>query len=255
VKARFGPGLTISIGGDDAIARDEPALAACDQTNPRAVYVYGHYDPRGSLFYVGKGTGRRAWTMDRHYLWQRYVSKNLAGKFEVRIFADGMTDRAAEELEWQLMAQHGDALVNWANLGRGCDLESSRRVNALRDANRILIEQTRALEKTDPESAVRNYTTAIDKTAEYAFTNCEPGLVGQLLREECAEFGSHGEPIAIERLTMCLLKLGRVAEAAIASDEYFLRYRRDLETAIGKRTKARIEKVRNAADKQIGGKS
>jgi hypothetical protein len=245
MKARFGPGLSISIGGDGPTTggEHEPARPSCDQKNPRDVYVYGHYDSRGSLFYVGKGAGRRAWAMDRHYLWHRYVSKNLAGKFEVRIFADGLTDGAADEFEARLMAEHGDALVNWANLGRGCDIESTRRVNALRDANRILIERTRTLEKTDPESAVRNYTTAIDKTAEYALTNLEPGLVGQLLSEECAELGSHGEPIAIERLTMCLLKLGRVEDAARVSDEYFLRYRRDLETAIGKRTKARIEKA------------
>jgi hypothetical protein len=240
VKVRFGPGLNISIGSD---AESEPPRPPCDQNNPRAVYVYGHYDSRGSLFYVGKGTGRRAWALDRHYLWHRYVKKNLAGKYEVRIIADGMTDSAAEDFESRLMAEHGNSLVNWVNFGRSCDFKSNERFHALRDANRLLIQHTRALEKTDPESGVTNYKTAIDKIAEYACIDFEPGLVGQILAEESAELGIRGEPVVIERLTMCLLKLGRVTEANRASDEYFLRYKRDAESVIGKRTKARIEKA------------
>ena len=69
------------------------------------------------------------------------------------------------------------------------------------------------------------------------------GLVGQLLKEECDESGRCGEPLALERLTMCLVKLGRVTEASEASAAYFLRYKRDLETQFAERVKVRIEKA------------
>jgi hypothetical protein len=234
--------IFLGVGSTDDEKKKSPG-AAPDQNNPRGFYVYGHYDSHGSLFYVGKGIDRRAWAMDRHYLWQRYVKHNLGGNFEVRIIADGMSAAAAEELEARLIAEQGNSLVNWANMGRSSDFKLLTRYHALRDANRALIQNTRVLEKIDPESAVRNYKTAIEKTVEYAFMDFEPGLVGQMLSEECSELGRRGEPLAIERLTMCLLKLGRVAEAAEVSEAYFLRYKRDLETDIGNRTKARIEKA------------
>jgi hypothetical protein len=69
------------------------------------------------------------------------------------------------------------------------------------------------------------------------------GLVGQLLKDECDELGRYGEPLALERLTMCLIKLGRVAEAVDVSAAYFSRYKRDLETQFAERVKARIEKA------------
>lgn len=237
--------LTISIGfgvGQPAEG-DESLRPACDQTNPRSVYVYGHYDSRGSLFYVGKGTGRRAWSRERHDLWLRHVKK-IGGNFEVRILADGLSDSSAEDFEGRLITQHGKTLVNWQNFGRSFDLKAIDRYNALKEANQAAIAQTRKLEKTDIELAIVNYQTAIDKIAGYAFIDLESdSLVAELLRDECDELGRRGEVLAVERLTMCLLKLGRVGEAARASDEYFLRYRRDLETAIGNRTKARIEKA------------
>jgi hypothetical protein len=245
VKVRFGPGLSISIGGDGPTmgGENEPARPACDQTNPRAVYVYGHFDPNGSVFYVGKGSGRRAWSRERHDLWVRHVKK-LGGRYEVRILADGLSDGGAEEYEGQLITQHGKTLVNWQNFGRSFDLKAIERYNALKDANQAAIAETRKLEKTDIEIAIANYQTAIEKIAGYASIELESdSLVAELLRDECDELGRRGEVLALERLTMCLLKLGRATEAARASDEYFLRYRRDLETAIGKRTKARIEKA------------
>jgi hypothetical protein len=250
MKVRLG-GNSVHIFFGDGLPQKEPPRPPPDQKKPRGFYVYGHYDAQGALFYVGKGTGGRAWSKDRHALWTRYVEKSLDGKFEVRIIADGMSDDEAAEYETTLTADTGDTLVNCANMGRRSDYKLLDRYHALRDANRKLIQETKLLEKTNLEAAVKNYKTAIDKTDEYAFMDFESGLFGRLLREECEELGRCGEPLALERLTMCLIKLGRVTEAVEASAAYFSRYRRDLETQFAERVKARIDK---ASARQLSGK-
>jgi hypothetical protein len=242
MKIRFGPNsLNISFG--DGSIEKEPQRATPDQKYPKGFYVYGHYDAKGSLFYVGKGTGRRAWSGDRHDLWTRYVQRNLAGKFDVKIIADGMSADDAEEYEARLIAENGDTVVNWANMGRSHDWQLGERCVALRNANRQLIQETKAAEKVDREVAIKNYKIAIEKASEYAFMDVEGGLVGQLLKDECDELGRCGEPLALERLTMCLIKLGRVTEAVEVSAAYFSLYKRDLETQFAARVKARIEKA------------
>jgi hypothetical protein len=243
MKIRFGPNsLNISFG--DGPIEKEPQHATPDQKRPKGFYVYGHYDAKGSLFYVGKGTGRRAWSAGkRHDLWTRYVQRNLAGKFDVKIIADGMSADAAEEYEARLITENGDTVVNWANTGRSHDWQLGERYSALRIANRKLIQETKAAEKVDREIAIKTYKIAIGKAAEYAFMDVEGGLVGQLLKDECDELGRCGEPLALERLTMCLIKLGRVTEAVEVSAAYFSLYKRDLETQFATRVKARIEKA------------
>jgi len=242
VKVRFGPN-SVQISFGDGPTAKQPPRATPDQKSPKGFYVYGHYDAQGSLFYVGKGSGRRAWSIDRHSLWTRYVEKNLGGKFDVKIIADGMSVDEADEFEANLIAENGASLVNWVNMGRSSDYKLIDRYNVLRNANRKLIEETKAIEKTDLEAAVRNYETAIEETREYAFMDFEPGLVGRLLKEECEELGRCGEPLALERLTMCLMKLGRVTEAIEVSAAYFSQYKRDLQTQFAERIKARIAKA------------
>ena len=69
------------------------------------------------------------------------------------------------------------------------------------------------------------------------------GLVGQLLDEETTELGRRGQVEAIDRLTMCLVKLGRVPEAVQRSEAYFRLYLRDREMAAFQRIQKRLEKA------------
>jgi hypothetical protein len=220
----------------------EPAGDA-NQENPRRSYVYAHMDSAGKIFYVGKGQGRRAWSRDRHPLWRRYVENHLGGNYQVRILQDNLSPGKAEELEAAWMGQCSDDLMNGVNVGRATDFQALERYHKLRDANRSLIQQAKAIEERDLVQAVKMYVQAIEAISGYAFINYEKGLVGQLLGEEADELGRSGEVEALDRLTMCLVKLERSAEAAQHADNYFALYRRDLQLAASQRIAKRIEKA------------
>lgn len=89
-------------------------------------YVYAHCDPReksilcptelggvtsGTPFYVGKGTGKRAWSMNRnqgHGLKIKDILRNGFSDFDiVHIFKDGLTEAEAFELESKLIYYFG----------------------------------------------------------------------------------------------------------------------------------------------------
>lgn len=222
--------------------RLEPSPDA-DQDHPRKHYIYAHLDDRGEIFYIGKGSGRRAWSTKRQSIWHRYVDKHLGGKYSVRILQDNLSLEETEQLEADWIDQHSDTLVNWISPGRVLDFDASQRYHQLRNANRSLIQQAKALEKDDLEQAAAMYMQAIDAIAGYVSISTEKGLVARLLEEETAELGPWGEVEALDRLIMCLIRLGRPKEAAERAQSYFARYKGDLRRAVAKRIFSRIEKA------------
>ena len=214
------------------------------QENPCRNYVYAHVDAEGRIFYIGKGVRRRAWSRERrHSLWFRYIEKHLGGNFQVRILQDNLSPEEAVEREADWMAKCGSDLVNWVNMGRDTDLQELERFHALRNANRVLIQQGKAMEKSDLERAVAMYIHAIESIREYERICYEKGLIAQLLEEEKAEVGRFGEVEVIDRLTICLIKLGRAEDAARHAESYFAIYRGDLQRAAFMRISKRIEKA------------
>lgn len=204
----------------------EPSRDA-NQEKPRKNYVYAHEDDAGKVFYIGKGTGRRAWSEDRHHYWLRYVERVLKGSYKVRILHDDLTPEQAEELEAEWLAQYGDEVVNWVHWGRTTDFKALEIFHKHRDANRELLERARKLEASNLAAAAELYIQAIEAIPTYAHIKYEGGLIGKLMDDETAEFGSTGEFSALDRLTMCLCKLGRAGEAAQRAENYFSSYRRD----------------------------
>jgi len=234
-------GITLAIT-DQERARLEPAPNT-PQTRPRGFYVYGHRKADGTIFYIGKGTDRRAWSEDRHPTWHRYVEKHLRGWHSVVILQDDLTEAEAEELESEWIAQESETLVNWINFGRKIDFERNRQLHTLRDANRALIDEAKVTESTDLEKAAAMYIEAIAASGAYANWDDEAGLVGQLLREEREEEGLSGEHTAINRLTMCLVKLGRAEDANFHAARYFEKYAADRKLSAYATISRRIEKA------------
>ena len=97
-------GISIMFGESPTTRRARKPEA--DQTAPRGSYVYGHVDANGVLFYVGNGTGRRAWSDDRHHLWHRYVTNCLRStsisallKFADELIGDNSADGLLSALD------------------------------------------------------------------------------------------------------------------------------------------------------------
>ena len=102
------------------------------QDRPKGFYIYSHRDQEGNIFYIGKGKGRRAWSTDRHYYWNRYVENHLLGKYEVKILVDSLAENEAEEVEWEEIRQRSDTLVNWMRPTADLDFQDNERYEELR---------------------------------------------------------------------------------------------------------------------------
>ena len=238
-------GITLPVG--EQASNRRVRNPAADQSHPKRSYVYAHLDEHGTLFYVGKGNGRRAWTDDRHPLWHRYVEKHLHGKYSVAILEDDLTPEQAEEIESIWIAQESDTLVNWINMNRATDFKASARYHELRNANLVTCAEAKAKEKTSPDAAVLLYQQALEKLAEYAPIQPDLGLVGKLIDEDIAEYGLRGELQILDRLTLCLVRLGRGTEAKAAATAYFSAYRRDAQLSGAQKIEQRVAKAAHVA--------
>lgn len=185
-------------------------------------YVYAHLRPDRTPFYIGKGTGYRAWSTDRDAHWWRFVRTRCDGFYEIAILAEGLDEDDALELESELIACHGEHLTNWVNPGRKFDYAALDRFHALRDATTSFVSATRPLETSAPETAVAHYRQAIDQMHEYCAMTWETGLVADLQNEMGRP--SYGEIAPLDRLTLVLRRLGRFDEIVSAIEDYFSRY-------------------------------
>ena len=205
----------------------------------RDFYVYFHRSPDGSIFYIGKGTGRRAWSQDRHPVWKKYVSERLQGQYSVEIYADDLTERQADGLEERLIEKLGAQLINWINPGRGFDYQAIAEYHQLRDANRAFVAATRPLEQSDLPAAIERYQQALAAMRKYESLTLEHGLVAEM---NCGP--TWGEPNILDRLTLCLMRANRPAEAIQAAAKYFTDFPTAQTLSVGKRIQARVAKLR-----------
>lgn len=203
----------------------------------RSFYVYAHRDPQGSIFYIGKGKGDRAWSKSRHPTWQRYVTERLGGEYSVEVLQKDLEELDAEILEARLIREYGDQLVNWENPRRRFDYNAITRYHALRDANRQFVEATKALEKTDPALCAERYREALERMREYERLELERGLIAELRAGTKV-----GDVTILDRLTLVLVRLGRGAEAAREAEAYFSEFPAARRQALAKAIQRRVAK-------------
>lgn len=90
-------------------------------------YVYGHYTLDGRLFYIGKGTRKRAWEIsDRNPHWH-----NVKNKYGIciKILLSSLTEEEALIKERELIAEIGlDNLTNIRPGGEGFTSEESKKL-------------------------------------------------------------------------------------------------------------------------------
>ena len=214
-----------------------------DQRNPKGHYVYAHVDASGGVFYIGNGVGQKAWSKHRRSYWDLYVEQHLKGNYSVEILEDRLTEENVEYVKNRWISYYGPQLINWVNINRGPDLDSIMLYKKRRDANKELLAEARKIEKTNLERAVSIYIDAIKAISSYAFINAERGLLGQLKDDVVQKHSHHGNLNALNRLTLCLIKLGRIQEAAERVDNYFKLYRADLNKSAARPIRERIAKA------------
>lgn len=210
----------------------------------RDYYVYFHKTVRGDIFYVGKGTGERAWSTDRHPVWKKYVFERLNGQYKVDIAHDGLSEQQAEKLEWSLICEHGQNLVNWVNPGREFDYEAIDRYHKLRNENRKFVDATRRVEENDYVGAAERYRRALKAMREYEAITRERGVVAEL-----GGGPDWGDPNILDRLTLCLIRAGKPEEAIAEADRYFSEFPSVLTLSMGEKISKRVEKLRAKSDR------
>jgi hypothetical protein len=206
----------------------------------RQYYIYFHKDRNGKIFYVGKGSGNRAWSTDRHPVWRKYVYEFLGGDYYVTIYKKGLTEDEAEELEWDLISKYGAQLVNWINPGRDFNYETIQRYHQRRNKNRAFVQETRQLEASDPKRAIERYRAALEEMRNYEAMKLENGLVAEIKQGP-----DWGDPQILDRLTLCLIRFGESDKAIEEADAYFAEFPSAKKLAIGKAIVKRIEKHRS----------
>lgn len=232
----------------------------------RDFYVYVHKTTDGKVFYVGKGTGKRAWSRGRHALWENYVHERLGGQYDVEIVVRDLTEREAEELEAEMIRERRDELVNWIDpsalsISLSFDVESGKltlsggggrvdpdyhaKLDALHRVEGEIakaVEEARPLEKADPERAVAILRDAVARLDELpALYPREPGLKGELM----GGWMPGGNDMApLDRLTLVLSQQGRHAELVAAVEAFTAKYQGALDSrSVGRRIMARRDKA------------
>ena len=112
------PRASTGDGGSDGVTISVSMGAGGSVTQkckPGRYYVYVHKEENGRVFYVGKGTERRAWSKERDAEWHQHVSR-LGGKYIIEILRRGISEEDARQIEDAVMAQHGNTILNLQNL-------------------------------------------------------------------------------------------------------------------------------------------
>ena len=194
------------------------------RTGEANYYVYVHAGRDDRVFYVGKGTGDRAWSRVRHDVWKRYVDKYLGGEYSVHILRDNLTEEEALTVESDLLNQYGEHLVNWINPGRKLDSEAFNEFSAKRMESQRLTRHAQEVAKEDPAAAIPICHQALDLVHEYSQLTIETGLVEQVREKNRNGDPTVGDPHVIYRLAQCLKRAGDLEGLVREVDAYFARY-------------------------------
>lgn len=132
-------------------------------------YTYTHSTPDGDIFYVGKGSDRRAFsTSDRSMAWREMV--RLHDGLAIKIVSRFQTEAEAFEHERFLIKLHkeqGALLVNSTDGGRG--VQGYHQSEELRKHKSKLLRGYKHKQVTCPHCG---FTGGITSTKRWHFDNC-----------------------------------------------------------------------------------
>lgn len=190
--------------------------------NEKGFYVYVHETMSGEVFYVGKGTGRRAWVKGRDIHWNNYVENHLNNEYQVRIVYENLSEEEALNKEAELMAHYGDQLLNRQNMSRQLDID------ALNNRNRLIEESEKLALEAELESNLELKSNLFIEALNYhkksATIVFEKGLFGKLSEERPL-----GNIRLLDKTIRSLIASEKKEEAMRIFEQYFIDYPQDKE--------------------------
>lgn len=216
--------ITIKANSQGQISFESGSGASVDQhCKPGKFYVYIHKDKDDKVFYVGKGTGDRAYSRERSSEWLEYLDKVSGGKFSVEIVRDGISEEDALEIEDVVMKMHGDTIINRVNPHAPYD---STKFRAYCEAQRSFDE---TLERASNFQKAKEFDKAIPEfEAAYAHhlemvRNAGYDL-GARNGLKSTAFAYHPTSALADGYSMVLAKTGRNRELIAFGERYFQDY-------------------------------
>lgn len=133
---------------------DDTSITPAELRQLPTFYIYEHWrEDKNVCFYVGKGTGRRAWNMHQRSEHHKRITGKLAGQIKVVIVADGLSEGlafAAEIARISHWRAAGHPLVNQTDGGEGASGlvmtdEAKRRISEKHRGKKLSQEHRSAL--------------------------------------------------------------------------------------------------------------
>lgn len=185
-------------------------------------YIYVHETTSGEVFYVGKGTGDRAWRKGRDLNWNLFVDKHLNNQYNVRIVLDKLTEDEALIEEEKLMSKYGDQLINRQNMSRSLDMVKLHTRNEIEA--KLKEAELNAELANDLDIKADFFLDALKYHKQFSNMIIEKGLVGKLLAERPL-----GNIRLLDKTIRALIAANRKEQANAIFNQYFLDYPHDKE--------------------------
>lgn len=217
-------GITIKANSLGQISFEGGAGASVDQhCKPGKFYVYTHKDKDGTVFYVGKGTGDRAYSRERSPEWFEYLDKKSDGKFSVEIVRDGISEEDALEIEDNVMKAHGGTIINRVNPHAPYDPNKFRAYcEAQRSFGETLKRATNFQKAKEFDKAIPEFEAAYAHHLEMV-RNADYDL-GARNGLKSTAFAYHPMSALADGYSMVLAKAGRNRELIAFAERYFRDY-------------------------------
>lgn len=231
--------LSVTFTLDDSGQTIEECLERWDRVPHEhgSSYVYAFRDAAGQTFYIGKGTGNRAYDRRRHRHGQLgyYVAEFLRDAYTVHILKSNLTAADAEELEDELLGRFACQLVNWRDVTTA-GIEYAPVRDQVAHARQLA---KAAAQSGDLERAADLCRSAVDVASEWEAADraqrqrdleaaAPRSLLARVqLHELLNQYVAQAPACACEALsdlTIYLCKLNRAADAQDAIDRFTLRF-------------------------------
>lgn len=202
-------------------------------------YVYVHKNLQGTVFYVGKGTGDRAWSKERGSDWKYYVEHILGGKYDVEIIRDQISEEDAIQVEDALLAEYATTVINLQNLHAAVETEELLSYSdAMRASSRAFNDGTRLEKSGTFDEAARKYEEAY---AHYRDATRHPY---DRSARQLIPLPVLGPNQIVDRCTKLFVKMGQPHRAVDFAEAYFRDFPGTPENTVVLVIRRRIERLR-----------